>query len=138
METRTLRRNLFQRLFGICATRPPADDGAWKVQGREVMVDLNRVPELARPDQAVRLERKGFSDRLLIVHGNDGRHHAFRNRCQHGGRRLDPVPGEEQVQCCSIGRSTYDYSGKVLSGPAKGPLQILPVRTEGGRLVIET
>jgi nitrite reductase/ring-hydroxylating ferredoxin subunit len=100
-------------------------------------VDLTRVPELAEPNRAVRLEKKGFPDRFLLIHGDDGRYYAFKNRCIHGGRRLDPIPGTRHVQCCSIGRSTYDYSGKVLSGPAKGPLEVLPVRIEDGRLVIE-
>jgi nitrite reductase/ring-hydroxylating ferredoxin subunit len=100
-------------------------------------VDLTRVPELAEPNRAVRLEKKGFPDRFLLIHGDDGRYYAFKNRCIHGGRRLDPIPGTRHVQCCSIGRSTYDYSGKVLSGPAKGPLEALPVRIEDGRVVIE-
>ncbi|MDQ1336287.1 MAG: hypothetical protein QG552_3237 [Thermodesulfobacteriota bacterium] len=137
METITLRRNIIQRLFGICATKQPADDGCWTIQGKNTVVDLDRVPELAEPNRAVRLEKKGVPDRLLLIHGGDGRYHAFKNRCTHGGRRLDSVPGTPQVQCCSIGRSTYDYSGKVLSGPAKGPLRVLPVHIENGSLVIE-
>ena len=137
MKTQTLKRNIFQRLLGLCATKTPTDEGSWTVRGKEVVVDLARVPELKNPNQAVRLEKKGLSERLLVVHGNDGRYHAIKNRCQHGGRRVDPLPGREQVQCCSVGRSTYDYSGKVLAGPAKGPLEVLPVRMEDDRLVIE-
>lgn len=137
METQTLRRNLFQRLFGICATRQPADPGAWGVEAGRVMLDLDRLPELADQDRSIRLEKGGLPDRILVVHGNDGRYHAFRNRCRHAGRRLDPVPGTARVQCCSIGRSTYDYTGKVISGPAKVPLDTLPVHREGNRLFIE-
>jgi len=137
METKPLRRNIIQRLFGICATKPPSDAGCWTLEGKTAVVDLGRVPELSEPDRAVRLEKKGAPDRLLLIHGNDGRYYAFKNRCMHGGRRLDPVPGTRHVQCCSIGRSTYDDSGKVLSGPAKGPLEVLPVRIEDGRVVIE-
>jgi len=137
MKTQTLQRNIFQRLLGLCATKAPADDGSWTVRGNQVLVDLGRVPELADPNRAVRLEKKGLPERLLVFHGNDGRYHVFKNRCKHGGRRVDPVPGREQVQCCSLGRSTYDYSGKILAGPAKRPLETLPVRMEDDRLVIE-
>jgi nitrite reductase/ring-hydroxylating ferredoxin subunit len=137
METRTLRRNFLQRLFGWCATKPPADPDAWSVQGNGIAVDLARVPELTQKGQGVRLENKGLPYRLLLIHGDDDRYYAFKNRCTHGGRRLDPVPGTRQVQCCSIGRSTYDYSGKVLSGPAKGPLDGRPVRIEKGKAIIE-
>jgi nitrite reductase/ring-hydroxylating ferredoxin subunit len=136
MEIPTRRRNLLQRLLGWCATKPPADPDAWTVEGDSIAVDLARVPELARPSRAVRLEKRGLPYRLLLIHGDDDRYHAFKNRCTHGGRRLDPVPGACQVQCCSIGRSTYDYSGKVLSGPAKGPIEVLPVRITDRRLVI--
>ena len=137
METKPLRRSIIQRLFGICATKPPSDAGCWTFQGRNAAVDLGRVPELAEPNRAIRLEKKGVPDRFLLIHGDDGRYYAFKNRCMHGGRRLDPIPGTQHVQCCSIGRSTYDYSGKVLSGPAKGTLEVLPVSIEDGRAVIE-
>ena len=135
MDTKALRRNIIQRLFGICATKPPADDGAWTVQDTKVIVDLGRIPELAETNRAVRLEKKG-PDRLILVHGDDGRYHALKNRCTHGGRRLDPVPGTQQIQCCSIGRSTYDYSGKVLSGPAKRPVDICTVKINDDTLEI--
>ena len=137
MDTRTLRRNFIQRLFGICATKPPADDGAWTFQDKKVIVDLGRIPELSETNSAVRLEKKGVPFRLILIHGDDGRYHALKNRCTHVGRRLDPVPGTQQVQCCSIGRSTYDYSGKVLSGTAKGPVDAYTVHMEDGRLEIE-
>jgi len=137
MESNPLRRNIFQRLFGMCATQAPADHASWTCEGNEVTVDLGRVPELSQPNQAVRLEKKGFPHRLLLIHGPDSSYRAFKNRCTHGGRRLDPIPGVDRVQCCSIGRSTYDYTGKVLSGPAKGPIGVCTVRNENGRLIIQ-
>jgi nitrite reductase/ring-hydroxylating ferredoxin subunit len=137
MEPKPLRRNILQRLFGICATKPPSDNGCWTFHDSEISVDLARVPELAKPNRAVRLEKRGVPGRFLLVHGNDGRYYAFKNRCTHAGRRLDPIPGTQRVQCCSIGRSTYDGSGKVLSGPAKDPLEVLPVRIENNRLMIK-
>jgi len=138
MTSGTLRRNIFQRLFGICATKPPADDSCWTFHDNRVVVDLDRVPELAGPNRSVRLERKkGLSHRLLIIHTNDDRYYAFKNRCTHAGRRLDPVPGTQRVQCCSIGRSAYDYSGKVLAGPAKRSVDAYTVRIEDRNLIIE-
>ena len=46
--------------------------------------------------------RGTITARTLVVHGDDGTFHAFANRCRHMGRRLDPVPGTETVQCCSV------------------------------------
>ncbi|HDZ91071.1 MAG: Rieske 2Fe-2S domain-containing protein [Deltaproteobacteria bacterium] len=138
METRTLHRNIFQRLFGICATRKPSHEACWTFEEGKILLDLGRTPELAVPGGAVRLEKnKGLPERVLIVHGDDGAFHAFRNRCSHAGRRLDPVPGMEQVQCCSIGRSTFDHEGTRLSGSAKGPVKTYGVRLEQGRLIVE-
>ncbi len=131
-----VKRNIFQRILGICATKPPADEGCWKHEDGKVIVDLSRAPELSRENGAIRLEKKGLPERVLIFRGSDGQYHAFRNKCAHAGRRLDPVPGAEQVQCCSVGGSHYDYQGKVLSGMAKGNVSIYQVTTEDGRLVI--
>lgn len=136
MPTTVLRRNIFQRLFGICATRPPSDEGCWTFENEMIIVDLARTPELARPNVGIRLEKRGFPERVLVIQGDDGRYYAFRNRCTHGKRRLDPVPGARQVQCCSVGKSTFDYAGRKLSGPAKEALHTYPVTVEDGKLLI--
>lgn len=137
MQPATFHRNIFQRIFGICATKRPLDEGCWTFKNGRIIVDLARAPELSRPNGAIRLETRHLPDRVLVIQGNDGRYYSFRNRCKHlGGRRLDPVPGTDQVQCCSIGKSTYDYEGKNLSGPAKEGLESYPVTFEDGKLVI--
>ena len=60
----------------------------------------------------------------------------MRNQCAHAKRRLDPVPGAEQVQCCSVGKSKFDYEGKVISGMAGGDVRTYPLNVEDGKLVI--
>ena len=138
MSDRTLKRNFIQRLFGICATREPADGACWTFEKGRVTLDLALAPELAAPGGAVRLEkRKGLPERVLVFHGTDNAFHAFVNRCSHAGRRLDPVPGSGQVQCCSIGKSTFDYRGARLSGSAKKPVNPCKVSLEQGRLLID-
>jgi len=136
MEIRTLRRNIFQRIFGIPATRAPSDDGCWEVSGRKLLIDLNRVPELSKPGGAIRLEGKNLHDRVLVIRADDGTFRSFRNRCRHMGRRLDPVPGTETVQCCSVSKTTYSYDGQVLYGPAKEPVNTFPVEVIDNKLVI--
>lgn len=128
-----VKRNFFQRLFGICATAAPADGECWRYEGGEVIVDPARAPELSGENGAVRLEGKGLRTRILLFKGVDGRLLAFGNRCSHMGRRLDPVPGHEQVHCCSLGGSRYDYEGKVLGGMGKEAVPVFEVvETEGG------
>jgi nitrite reductase/ring-hydroxylating ferredoxin subunit len=75
--------------------------------------------------------------RVLVIRGDDGKFHAFHNRCTHiGHRRLDPVPGTGTVQCCSVGKSTYTYDGKKIFGPPTGSIKTLKVEAEGDRLIV--
>ena len=136
MPKATLKRNIFQRILGLCATRPPADGGCWTLESGKIVVDLARAPELAEANGAVRLEGKNLPERVLLTRGEDGAYRAFKNRCTHMGRRLDPVPGAGQVQCCSVNKSTFENDGKCVSGPGKKELATYPVTVEGGKLEI--
>lgn len=136
MEVKFLKRNILQRIFGIPATRGPMDKGCWTYSEGKLEIDLDRASELSSPGGGIRLEGKNLPERVLVIQGDDGSYHAFRNRCKHMGRRLDPVSGTSTVQCCSVNKSTYDYSGSVVFGPAKGPVERFPVQLEGRKLVI--
>lgn len=136
MEVKILKRSFLQRLFGISATKPPADLGCWSYGAGKVLVDLRRAPELSQPGGAIRLEGKNLPERVLVVHGDDGNYYAFRNRCKHMGRRLDPVPATGTVQCCSVSKSTYGYDGGVVYGPAKEAVATFKTEVQDGQLVI--
>jgi len=128
---------LFKRLLGICETRPPADAGCWNCAGGKIEIDVERAVELSRAGGAIRLEGSPLPCRLLLLHGNDGKFHAFPNRCTHiGHRRLDPLPGEDKIRCCSVGKSVFDYDGRRISGSARKPLKPFRVELDGGRLVV--
>lgn len=128
--------SFFSRIFGICQTQPPADGGAWQTTDKGLEVDLSRVPELSSPGGAVRLEGSGLGARILLLRGEDKALHAFVNKCTHGGRRLDPLAGEDRIQCCSVGKSVFDYQGRLISGSAKKDLAPLAVSEEEGRALI--
>jgi nitrite reductase/ring-hydroxylating ferredoxin subunit len=123
--------------LGICATQLPLNDNCWSCTGGKIEVDLSLAPELDQPGSGLRLEGKECPQRILLIYGDDCQFHAFHNKCEHGGRRLDPVPSEEKVQCCSIGKSTYDYEGKIMSGPAGEPVKTYPVELVEGKLTID-
>ena len=129
---------IIRRILGICKTKQPANPACWKYAGNRVEVDLGLAGELVSPGEAIRLEgEKHREGRILVVHGEDGQYYAFRNRCTHiGHRRIDTVPDEAKLRCCSVSKSTFDYEGKVVSGPAKDPLTVLPTEVRDGRLVI--
>ncbi len=127
-----------KRILGICET-PLADSGSWRMAEKQIIADLNKIPSLSKPGSAVRLEGGKLPCRILLVHGTDGNHYVFVNRCSHMGRRIDPMAGEAALCCCSVSKSMYSYDGKVISGPAKGPLQALPaqINSETGILIAE-
>jgi len=127
---------LFKKIFGICETRRPADEECWKTSSHEVEIILDKAPELTGPYGAVRLEGRGLPERILLIKGDEGTFHAFKNRCTHMGRRIDPVQGTSTLKCCSISGSVYDNSGKRVSGPAKKALTCYRVVHENDRLIL--
>ncbi len=136
MAVKSLKRSIIQRIAGIAATSLPWDRGAWTYDGESLVVNLERVRELARTGAAVRIEGRGLPDRVLLVNGEDGRFHAFSNRCGHMGRRIDPVPGTDTVQCCSLMKATYGYNGEKIAGPGRGAVKTYAIDAFDGKLII--
>ncbi len=131
------KRNIVQRILGICATPKPKDGDCWSYKDGKVTVDLAGAQELDESGSSIRLEGRDCPVRILVVYGDDDSYHAYRNKCRHAGRRLDPVPGEGKIMCCSVSKSTYDYEGKIMAGPAKEPIQVYPIEVIDGKLIID-
>ena len=92
MTIKFLNRSFFQRIFGLPATQKPLDPQCWSFSDGKITIDLKRATELKKPGGALRLEGNGLPMRVLVIRGDDGKFHAFHNRCTHmGHRRLDPV-----------------------------------------------
>ena len=137
MTVQFLNRGFFQRIFGLPATQKPLDPQCWSFSDGKIMIDLKRATELKKPGGALRLEGGELSMRVLVIRGDDGKFHAFLNRCTHiGHRRLDPVLGTGSIQCCSVGKSTYTYDGRKIYGPPTGPIKTFKVEVDGDRLIV--
>ena len=137
MEIKDSKRNLFQRIFGIPVLKPPKDNSFWKLEEGKIEISIEKVPQLLMKGTAVRVEGGPLSERILDIYGEDGEYHALQNNCTHGKRCLDPVPGTKTVQCCSIGKSTFGYDGKILKGSAKQNLKSFPISYFEGKLTID-
>lgn len=137
MEIKFLKRSFFQRLLGKPATSGPENPNCWSYSDGKLSIDLKNAPELGKPGGALRFEGGHLPVRVLVFLGEDKKYHAFRNRCTHmGHRRLDPVPGTDTVQCCSVSKSTYDYEGRKIYGPAPEPIINYATNLDGDRLVV--
>ena len=125
----------FKAILGICQT-PPLDAGLWTAEGSQVTIRLDKTAALIPVGGATRLEGKGLVSSVLVVHAGGDEYLAFENRCTHGGRKLDPVEGKEELRCCSVNHARFDYQGNKLSGPAKGSLKKYAVERRGEELVV--
>lgn len=126
---------LFKSILGICETRPLSPD-MWSVEDGKVRIKLGQVPELSHKGGAVYLKGQGLDKPVLVFRTEDDQYLAFVDKCTHGGRKIDPVPGESVLRCCSVGHSKFDYEGNRLSGMAKGPIKRYQVDLIDGDLVI--
>jgi len=129
--------SILKKIFGICEIRKPEDPGCWIISGGRVEIDLKRAGELSRQGGAIKLEGKSLADRILVIRGENGLFYAYKNKCTHMGRRIDPVPGSSDLRCCSVMGSRFGITGEVLSGPAKGALKIFEVKIEDNKLNID-
>lgn len=137
MSTLSVKRSLLQRILGQPATKEPEEKGCWEFEGGKLTIVLNSAPELQTLGGAMRLEGGALPLRVLIVHGEDGKYRAYHNKCTHiGHRRLDPIPGTDIVQCCSINKSTFDSAGEKISGPAGHSIRRFPVEQDIGKLIV--
>jgi len=127
--------SIFKAVLGICETKPLGSN-LWSLEGSKVQVKLSQMPEPLPKGGAVYLRGGGLSKPVLLLRTEDDRYLAFEDRCTHFGRKIDPVPGEAKLRCCSLFHSTYDLEGKNISGAAKDPLTCYTVEQSDGDLVI--
>lgn len=129
--------NALKRLFCISVTPKLTDPAGLASTPEALTIDLDRAPELESPGGALRIEGRGAPDRLIVVHGVDGRFYAFANHCACSGFRIDPVPGEPKMRCCTLGQSTFDYEGRSQSERLEHSLTTYPVTRDGSTLRVD-
>ena len=126
---------IYKAVLGICET-DPLDPALWSLEGNVVTVKVAGAPRLAEKDGAAYLKGQGLSRPVLIVNIGDDHFAAFENRCTHLRRKLDPVPGQDRLRCCSIGHSVFDLEGNPLSGLARNPITRYPTELKNSNLLI--
>lgn len=126
--------DFIDRVQGKSDTPELDDPAAWSYHDQTLTLALASIPDLAEPGSAVQLNDDQLPEPLLIVHGADGDYYVYINKCTHGERKIDPKGGK--LECTSFSRSTFDYAGAVLSGPAGSPLTSYTVSRDGDDLVV--
>ncbi len=128
---------LLKRVFGISNTKKPSNPDCWDFSSGHINLDLTKIPELNSETCAVRLEGKDLPYRVLVIHGSDKKFHAIKNKCSHGGRRIDILDNSDNLMCCSVGKSTFKYSGELISGSAKKDIRSLELEQNENILKIK-
>lgn len=137
MEIKFLKRSILQRIMGISATRSSKKVDTWKYSDGRIIIDLDKYPELMRAGGAVSFEGRNLPGRVLVVCWSSDDYSAFENRCTHGGhRRLDPVVEMKAVQCCSIGKATFNLCGEKLYGPAPKSITSYTTIKDSNQLIV--
>jgi len=121
-------------ILGRCETQQLARN-LWSIEDTTLKVKLDEVPQLSQSGGAVYLDSQELKASVLLVRNGD-RYLAFANKCPHAGRKLDPVPEKPLLRCCSLSHSTFDYEGRKIGGPAKGPLTQHSVEVAGNELLV--
>jgi nitrite reductase/ring-hydroxylating ferredoxin subunit len=127
--------DMIDRVRGVTNTPLLDDPAAWTYANNELRLSLGQVAALNQPGSAVRLESDQLPEDLLVVYGVDSEYYVYVNKCTHGQRKID-LDDNGQLRCVSVNRSSFDYGGSVLSGPAAGTLTTYTVAQQDGQLVI--
>ncbi len=129
-------RTILHRVFGISFTEELENKNSWTYQGGKLSIKLAQIPELSSLGGAVQIDDNLLPEKVLVIHGADGNYYSFKNVCPHAGRKIDVLKGTMNLECCSISESTFDYEGKVLSGPAKESLTSYLLTVDANQLTI--
>ena len=118
---------------------PLAPEGSYRLERGRVILSSSTLGSLAAAGNAVKLVFGGDEEkveRLVVIHSEDGKYHAFVDHCTHNKKELVYLHEEKLLRCYS-GRSYFDMEGNVMKGPAEKPLHVLPTWQVADRVIIE-
>jgi Rieske Fe-S protein len=117
-------------VVGCAGKLPPAQ--AVKPEGGEVTVTLADAPQLAEPGGVLNLDVEGVKKPVLVVRDGDG-YRALLLKCTHMGCTPGWNATERSLDCPCHG-SRFRDTGEVIKGPAKAPLTVYAVASDGATL----
>lgn len=115
---------------------PIAPQGSFRFEGGTLILDLAQTPSLTPIGGAV-IIKSALRDSIIVVQESEGVFYALANKCSHRSKELDYQAAQNRLRCASLGHSTFDLKGNVLSGPAKKPIPSYPVTQNGNLLRID-
>ncbi|MET9257100.1 Rieske (2Fe-2S) protein [Streptomyces sp. NPDC003717] len=109
--------------LGLAACSPGEDEGGG------APVDLGAETEVAKGGSKLYRDEK-----VVVSRADDGSLKAFSTICTHAHCPIGELKGSKLI--CNCHGSEFDArTGEVLQAPATQPLEALPVKVKGGRIV---
>jgi nitrite reductase/ring-hydroxylating ferredoxin subunit len=118
---------------------PLAPEGSYRLEGERIIFSPSAIASHATVGNAVKLVFGGdeeIVERLIVIHSEDGKYHAFVDHCTHNKKELYYLHEDKLLRCHS-GRSYFDMEGNVMRGPAEKPLHVFPTWQVADRVIIE-
>ena len=127
------------KMISGIADAPELSPGRYRIEGDELSIALDGIPELSRVGGSVKITTGQLPDPLIIAHVGEREYVVASIRCTHWGREVEYLPEEQKFRCVSLGHSEFSRDGSLLKGPAEEPLRVYQVSAggiEGNRLTI--
>ena len=118
---------------------PWAPEESYRLEGEQVILSPSVFGSLTAASNAVKLvfgNNGEAVERVILIHSEDGKYHAFLDHCTHNKKELYYLHEDKLLRCHS-GRSYFDMEGNVMKGPAEMPLRVFPTRQKADCVIIE-
>ncbi len=115
-------------LGGGCATFSKVGDTpaiaaeAYTIEGKSLMVALDKAPSLAEIGGSVKIIDKRLATPLIIGRTGESEYAVVSLLCPHRGVEVEYRHTESQFRCASLGHSRFGTDGKLKKGMTKKSL----------------
>ena len=115
-------------LGGGCATfskvgdTPAVGADAYTIEGKTLMVALDKTPALAEIGGSVKITDKRLPTPVIIGRTNETEYAVVSLLCPHRGVEVEYQHTESQFRCASLGHSKFGTDGKLKKGLTKKSL----------------
>jgi len=97
--------------------------GSYKIKKNALIIDIEKVPQLADVGGSVKIIDQLLSDRLIVARLSQSEFAVVSLLCTHRGCELEYRHEHSEFRCSSIGSSKFKTDGVKISGFAKKPLK---------------
>lgn len=119
--------------------KPVTDASAFRVEGKRMIIDVTRLPELANTGGYAQFD--ALDKRLLVIRLDATTASALSRICTHQGCSVNSETrgtlSADRIICPCHGSTFLLATGAVVQGPASAPLQSYPSSISGTTIIVD-